>query len=135
MKTTLFLVSLIVSTFILIFSNTFILIQLLKGQTLLLTGANVELKALQVCLEKKQNPMSKVRKKHIADTYPSETPKAELKAMKRRCWNTGCQNRAWLIDWTGYHYCLRHWWSSYRWGGGEISVRSFFRSLSNTKIY
>lgn len=53
MKTTLFLVSLIVSTFILIFSNTFILIQLLKGQTLLLTGANVELKALQVCLEKK----------------------------------------------------------------------------------
>lgn len=70
----------------------------------------------------------------MADTAKQKS-QAELKVMKRRCWSTGCKNRAWLIDWTGYRLCLSHWWRSYRWGGGEVSIRSFWWNLCVTKVY
>jgi hypothetical protein len=39
---------------------------------------------------------------------------------RRRCWSLDCQRTAWLRDWAGWKWCLRHWWRNVRWGGGSI---------------
>lgn len=36
--------------------------------------------------------------------------KKELAQEKRRCWSHGCRHKAFLKDWAGWHWCLKHWW-------------------------
>ena len=66
---------------------------------------------------------------------PCETPKEELERQRTRCWNTGCKRRAWLRDWKGWVTCLPHWYRSWRWGGGEVSFRSFIFALKTTEVF
>lgn len=37
--------------------------------------------------------------------------------INNKCWL--CQKRAWVEDWTGYRLCLRCFWESMCWGGGN----------------
>ncbi len=68
------------------------------------------------------------------DNLPCQENEEELKKQKHRCWNPNCKSRAWLRDWGGWKWCLKDWYRSWRWGGGEISLRSFIFELSHTKI-
>jgi hypothetical protein len=65
---------------------------------------------------------------------PLQATKEELKKQKYKCWCSGCKNRAWLIDWAGYLWCFKHWYDHWRWGGGEVSIKSFLFYLINTRI-
>jgi hypothetical protein len=65
----------------------------------------------------------------------AQATKEELEAQRIRCWNPNCRNRAWLEDGMGWRWCLKHWWRSYYWGGGEVSLRSFIYQLKSTKVF
>jgi len=38
---------------------------------------------------------------------------AEIKAMKRQCWNPSCPRRAFIRDWKGWKWCFRCWWRQF----------------------
>ena len=57
------------------------------------------------------------------------TPK-EIKALKRRCWSPNCRHRAFLKDWGGWQWCLKHWYRSWIWG----QEKSWYY-LKTTKIF
>ena len=63
-----------------------------------------------------------------------QASKEDIEAGRRRCWNSSCKSRAWLWDSSGWHYCLRHWYRSWRWGGGEVSVKSFIQNMQHTRV-
>ena len=60
--------------------------------------------------------------------------KEDIEAGNRRCWSPPCKLRAWLWDWAGWHCCFKHWYRSWRWGGGEVSIKSFIRNIQHTRI-
>ena len=64
----------------------------------------------------------------------AQATKEDIKRGKRKCWNPSCKDRAWLWDWAGWHYCLKDWYRSWRWGGGEVNIRSFFWNMQHTRI-
>ncbi len=49
----------------------------------------------------------------------AKTPETDLRMAKTKCWSPGCTHRAWLRDWAGWQWCLRDWYRTIRWGGGE----------------
>ena len=63
-----------------------------------------------------------------------QATKEELKAQKRRCWWTGCKHKAFLEDMC-WSWCLYHWWHTWRWGGGEVSLRSFYHYMKFTRVF
>ena len=48
-----------------------------------------------------------------------QATKAEIKERRKKCWHSGCKAYAFLRDYTGYKYCIKHWYHSMRWGGGN----------------
>lgn len=49
----------------------------------------------------------------------------------RMCWRPLCKNYAFLRDWAGWKWCIKHWIQNYRYGHGE-DKRWFF--IKSTKI-
>lgn len=51
---------------------------------------------------------------------PCATPPAELRRLKRECWDTTCHATAWVRDWAGWQWCPRH---ALTLGGGWAKLR------------
>lgn len=58
-------------------------------------------------------------KAHVMGGVVVQATPEDIRIQRRQCWNTGCKKRHWFRDWCGYKYCLKHWLSSLRWGGGN----------------
>lgn len=43
----------------------------------------------------------------------------EIKQYRKRCHASECKKRAWLEDWKGSRYCVKHWRYYMWWGGGN----------------
>lgn len=66
--------------------------------------------------------------------YVAQATKEEIKANKRRCWWTGCKNRAWLEDWSGWHWCYKHWYWSARDHVEGRGLKAWGWQIKKTKI-
>lgn len=44
---------------------------------------------------------------------------SNAKITYNRCWSPNCNRRIKLRDWAGWHWCIRHWYRNWKWGGGN----------------
>ena len=59
-----------------------------------------------------------------------ETRPEELKKMKRKCNSPSCRYKAFLTDWTGWKWCLKHWYRNCIW-----SDRKLWREVKKTRLF
>ena len=60
----------------------------------------------------------------------------EIEARKRKCWSPPCKNQAFLIDWAGWHWCLKHWYKGLREQYLDYqTMTSIWFWIKHTRIY
>ena len=55
--------------------------------------------------------------------------KAEIRALKRRCWSPRCKRVAFIRDFMGWQWCLKHFIWHWRWSEGK------FYNLTHARIF